>query len=235
MVKKILIFVCGASLGATASWYFTKRKYEALARTEIDAAREAFYKKEAVLRNMNKPDISEMAVEKLEPIEEVAEAEVPFETHETLVVEETEEEDNYDYEEDQFLAAEDIIEEEGYDTMSIKERMADAPAGKKPEKVKKVKIRQPYIIDESDYNTFTEHEKNNLTLYADDILADDLNEIGDYTRIHDCIPLATKKLLISEALDAIYIRDEQSGFDYEITYDPRTYFVKTGIDITAYK
>lgn len=38
----IITFVAGAAVGAVASWYFTKSKYEHLAQEEIDSVKEAF-------------------------------------------------------------------------------------------------------------------------------------------------------------------------------------------------
>ena len=38
----IAAFVAGAAVGAAASWYFTKNKYEQIAQDEIDSVKEAF-------------------------------------------------------------------------------------------------------------------------------------------------------------------------------------------------
>lgn len=39
----IITFIAGAAVGAAASWYFTKNKYEQIIQEEIDSGREAFF------------------------------------------------------------------------------------------------------------------------------------------------------------------------------------------------
>ena len=38
----VVTFIAGAAVGAVASWYFTKNKYEQIAQEEIDSVKEAF-------------------------------------------------------------------------------------------------------------------------------------------------------------------------------------------------
>lgn len=58
----MLIFTAGAALGAVLAWTLSKRKYEQLAREEIDSVKEVYSKRaERFTTATEKPDIAEYA------------------------------------------------------------------------------------------------------------------------------------------------------------------------------
>lgn len=59
-------FTVGAAVGAVASWYFAKKKYEIIAQEEIDSVKEVFAKKVAAISG-DEDDISEKEDEDPKP------------------------------------------------------------------------------------------------------------------------------------------------------------------------
>ncbi len=88
-------------------------------------------------------------------------------------------------------------------------------------KKKEVDLKMPYVITPDDFGEFDEFEKVSLTYYADDILADENNEIIE------CVD----KLIGPNALscfgeyedDSVFVRNEKLKCDFEILLDNRKY------------
>jgi hypothetical protein len=67
----LLILVVGATVGATTTWLYAKKKYELIAQSEIDSVKEVYSKRKPVSENTNdrakaesakdKPDLTEYA------------------------------------------------------------------------------------------------------------------------------------------------------------------------------
>ena len=58
-IKKIFIFIAGASLGTIVSWQFLKNKYEQIANEEIASVKEAYNKKNDISSDSSEEDESQ--------------------------------------------------------------------------------------------------------------------------------------------------------------------------------
>lgn len=98
---------------------------------------------------------------------------------------------------------------------------------KSPTKKKQTKKKEPYVISPDDFDTNADYEAVWLTLYADDILADEKDQKVDI-----------EKTIGSEALnrfgeyekDIVHVRNEELKCDYEVSRDTRTYKQVIGDD-----
>lgn len=63
--REPLCAIVGAMFGGATAWYFTKRKYEAIEKQNVDEARAHYNKRLAELSatNRNKPDISDLVAD----------------------------------------------------------------------------------------------------------------------------------------------------------------------------
>lgn len=104
--------------------------------------------------------------------------------------------------------------EEAYENNIVKEEIPD------PSRVYEE-------IDSSEFNSMIDDfSKSILTLYADDILADEMDE---RMRVEDTIGKKAFRKFKRRHDDDIYIRNNRIGVDFEVTFDPRTYYDATGI------
>lgn len=85
------------------------------------------------------------------------------------------------------------------------------------------------MIDDGEFASYNGYEKVNLVLYSDDVLADEVSD--DIHLIEDTIGNEAAEILKNERPEAIYIRNEETRTEYEVTWDNRTYGEVTGIFI----
>lgn len=99
-----------------------------------------------------------------------------------------------------------IIENEGYDTI----KKGDA-AG----------VERPYTIEPDEYDTLSNYEAISLTYYADEVLADDMDNIVD--DIDEIVGDDFADYFGEYEDDTVFIRNDMRKCDYEICRDPRKY------------
>lgn len=218
--KNFIFFTAGAAVGSAATYFIVKKKFEADAQKEIDDVVESFRKERAALINRAKPDISEVIGNSTVKVEEQKMDDTHKKVEEESIYEEADEpEEPIDEEVEEYHR---IIEDEDYDTRSMREIFADEPMREK-------KTVSP--MSEEEYLTHP-YPKDELTLYKDNIIAYSNDEIYPYTKE---IPKDSILDLKKNRLGSFYIRDEHSMMDYEIVYDNRTYYDVTGIDYKNYR
>ena len=108
------------------------------------------------------------------------------------------------------------LREQGYTNYSD---MAD----EKPEEVKKepMTVDKPYVIAPEEFGDFDNYEKISLSYYADQILADDNDEIVD--NIEDVVGFDSLNSFGEYEDDSVFVRNDRLKCDYEILLDQRKF------------
>jgi lipopolysaccharide export system protein LptC len=108
------------------------------------------------------------------------------------------------------------LREQGYTNYSD---MAD----EKPEEVKEesMSIDKPYVIAPEEFGDLDDYETISLTYYADQILADDNDEIVD--DIEDVVGFDSLNSFGEYEDDSVFVRNDRLKCDYEILLDQRKY------------
>ena len=108
------------------------------------------------------------------------------------------------------------LREQGYINYSD---MAD----EKPEEVKEesMSIDKPYVIAPEEFGDLDDYETISLTYYADQILADDNDEIVD--DVEDVVGFDSLNSFGEYEDDSVFVRNDRLKCDYEILLDQRKY------------
>lgn len=104
-----------------------------------------------------------------------------------------------------------IVEENGYEEKEVSHTVGDSII----------------MIDDGEFASYNGYEKLNLVLYSDDVLADEVSD--DIYLIDDTIGLDAADILKLDRPEAVYVRNEETQTEYEVTWDNRTYGEVTGI------
>ena len=86
---------------------------------------------------------------------------------------------------------------------------------------KQMDIDMPYTISPDEFGEFDDYETITLTYYADDILADDDDELVD--DIDETVGLESLKTFGEYEDDCVFVRNDRLKADYEILLDTRNY------------
>lgn len=204
-IKGLFAFVAGATVGAAATYFVVKTKYERLAQNEIDSVKEVFARREEELLSHCDEIRDEVAVEKLKLNMNTALkpdlAEIVSKIKEKEQVSAPAQDETYDYYEDDESEEDDDIPQE--------------PAVVEPP------VLTPYVIMPEEFGTEEDYELINLTYYADDVLTDDWdNPIED---IEDMVGLESLKHIGEYAEDVVHVRNEKYKTDFEIALDEQEF------------
>ena len=236
-VKNILIFMSGAAVGATSMYFGVKKYFEAKADLEISEVRQVYEDrvneiephkssidgdikgpekielKETVNRLNNKPDLTDYTKyfnsngQKMDGVSEV-------------LRDAKEDADKDGLSEEELAEREGPQDDEPYTDEEDRDQTIDAIDyqlnGASREAIENDK--EPYEIDPSDYElTCSNYEKQSLLWYQfDEVLADeDEEEVADTYRLIGNV-LETSGFTDND-VDAIYIRNDKTMVDYEIT------------------
>lgn len=105
-----------------------------------------------------------------------------------------------------------IISKQGYTSDNA------VPEPKK--EVKQMVLDRPYVISPDEYGELG-YEEIELTYYADEVLADDQNELVE--DVDDIVGLDSLKRFGEHEDDSVHVRNDALHADYEILLDSRTY------------
>lgn len=91
------------------------------------------------------------------------------------------------------------------------------------EEIKKesITVDKPYVIAPEEFGEFDDYEKISLTYYADQILADDNNELVD--DVEDVVGFDSLNSFGEYEDDSVFVRNDRLKCDYEILLDQRKY------------
>lgn len=203
MNKKLLgaiMFTIGAAVGSVVTWKVVKTRYEQIANEEIASVRDEF---------------SRMAVKMKKDLKEA-----------TADTEPQDDEDEYYPDDDE----RDFTEQERQQVEYYKITSKYRSSGDEDENDKEGDdegefdvpfINGPYVISPDDFACSPPgYNAQTLDYFADGVLADDW---GVKLDIEETIGEENLVHFGEYADDILYIRNERTEIDYEVTRDPRTY------------
>ena len=206
----VLLVTVGAAIGSLVTWKVVKTKYEQIAQEEIDSVKDEYrrvmdlQRKEVELYRNKQTSIQN---ESEEPSEEQNDEYYPDDDERDFTASEKEQIEYYK------LTSRYRKTEETDDDKTNKE-------GDEEEEDLVQYVNGPYVISPEEFGDEPSFSTQPLDYFADGVLADgwgielDLDEtIGEDAIGHfgDYVD------------DIVYVRNERTEIDYEVTRDPRTY------------
>lgn len=196
MNKKLfntILFTAGAAIGSLVTWKVVKTKYERIAQEEIDSVKEEYSRLMGLTRKETEPH------------------------HNDELEDEADDQEG----EDEFSEQEITEYHKIAGNYRVSASETDEEGGNGGDEDEVPYIDGPYVISPEDFaNSPPGYSAQPLDYFADGILADGwgveldidetigedaLNHFGEYTD------------------DIVYVRNERTEIDYEVTQDPRTY------------
>ena len=195
----VIMFAVGAAIGSAVTWKLVKDKYEQISNEEIASVRDEY---RDLLSKMKKK--LQESVEYKEP-----------ETEETM------EDRSKDDDKDAIKEEKERVE---YHQMSSRYRGSedDEEGGEWDQNEDEVqRINGPYVITPDEFSSSPPgYNVQPLDYFADGILADDWGMTLD---IEETIGEESLDHIGEYVDDIVYVRNERTEIDYEVTKDPRTY------------
>lgn len=193
-LKSILIFGAGAAIGALASHYLTKTKYESILEEEIQSVKD-IYKKKA-----EKINCEEQVEEKIEN-EDIEEAPQVSEKDKTLYGS--------------------ILKESGYVNYNKYSNNKDEYKEKNEPESEIDPQDRPYIINAEEYGEEPGYDTVTLTYFADKVLVDDVDDIVEH--VDAVVGFDNLKVFEEFGASSVYVRNDNLLVDYEILKDDFNY------------
>lgn len=190
-----LMFTVGAAIGSAVTWKVVKTKYEQITNEEIASVKEEY----SYLMTKMKKKLKENVIE----------------------VEEEDDEYYPDDDERDFTSAE--KEQIDYYKLSSRYRSDDEnnEKGDEGDDDEVSYINGPYVISPDEFSSSPPgYNAQALNYFTDGILADDWGVVLD---IEETIGEDSLEHFGEYADDIVYVRNERTEVDYEVTKDPRTY------------
>ncbi len=197
MLKNTLIFVTGAAIGAVVTWKLIEKKYKDLADEEIQSVIDTF--KDRKPTKVTPIDEGDSESSK----DDETEGELSNGTIENVI----------DYSK--------IIKKEQYNT-ETDEKEDDYTVDLEEENNDDEFERHiPSVIEPEEFGTIEHFGTKTLTLYADNILTDEIDQVFN-TEDTDLFP-GWRDHIGEYEDDALHIRDIDNEMDYEILRSYKTY------------
>lgn len=193
-----IVFATGAVIGSVATWFAIKTKYEQIAQEEIDSVKEEY---DRLIKSRKK---------EIEAVRKVVEANRDSES------EEEDDEDDGDSNHEQTMIDYNNI-------ASTYKGSGNEENGKEGDN--KVGdevpyINGPYVITPDQFGDEPSYSSQPLDYFADGVLADGW---GVKLDIEETIGEDALKHFGDYEDDVVYVRNERTEIDYEVSKDPRRY------------
>lgn len=211
---KAFMFVAGAAIGSVATWKVVKTKYEKISQEEINSVKEEYGRLTKLMRM------------EIEACRRITNAHTDDES-EIKVTDEPEDDDYPDDDDRDFTEKE--KEQINYYKLTSKYRSSDDDdedeenddEGDGSEEDEVPYINGPYVISHEEFSSSPPgFNACPLDYYADGILADGWHvEVN----IDETIGEDALEHFGEYVDDIVYVRNERTQLDYEVTRDPRTY------------
>lgn len=191
-ITSFMMFIFGAAIGSVATWQYIKKKYEQIAQEEIDSVKETFSK----LVVKSKDNESE-------------------ENNNTRTIVERAK--------DKPSVAEYAawLRRRGYANYSDTDSFSKDSNVSKEEVDENMINDKPYVISPDEFGEFYDYEKISLTYYADQVLADDDDELVE--DIEETVGFESLNAFGEYEDDSVFVRNDRLKCDYEILLDQRKY------------
>lgn len=195
-----IIFAAGAVIGSLVTWKVIKTKYEDIAQEEIDSVKEEYTR----LMVSMKKKLNDSATYKDSDGNEDDESEEDTDVFDDSTMK------NYN----------EIIK--GYRSSNEEEDNQNEKKGDEKEEDNDgvSYMKAPYVISPDDFGSVPGYNMEPLDYFADGILADGW---GVKLDIADTIGEDAVNHFGDYDDDVVYVRNEQTELEYEVTRDPRTY------------
>lgn len=194
-----IIFTAGAIIGSAVTWKVVKTKYEEIAQEEIDSVKEEY----ARLMISMKKKLNDSVTYKDDNNNEIDEFDKDADNANDRTM------TNYN----------EIIK--NYYSSDEEENNQNEKKGEKKEEDDEVPyINGPYVISPDDFGSIPGYNMEPLDYFADGILADGW---GVQLDIDETIGEDAVKHFGEYDDDVVYVRNERTELEYEVTKDPRTY------------
>lgn len=191
-------FVAGAAIGGVATWKYLETKTEEKIQEEIEIFKTDYIEKKE--NTVGEPD------ENIETLKK-------NDNEQELVQKNKEKPSIIEY------AAK--VREQRYQSVDYNNPSNNVP---KDENVDETEEDAPYVIPPEEFGTIDGYETIALTFYADNVLADEMDDLVD---VDDVIGCESLNSFGEYEDDVVYVRNDKYECDYEIAKDNRTYFEVT--------
>lgn len=187
----LVTFAIGAAISSAVTWYFAKTKYEQIAQEEIDSVKDVFSKKHGDESNKHNTRISND--------DHISEKKAAQAREKPDIIE---------------YAT--VLKSEGYTNYSNME-----PSMPEVETEKSMNTENPYVISPDEFDEMDDYETISLTYYADNILADDMDELVEDA--NNVVGADFASHFGEYEDDSVFVRNDRLKADYEILRDERNY------------
>jgi phage terminase Nu1 subunit (DNA packaging protein) len=187
-----MMFIFGAAVGSVVTWQYTKKKYEQITQEEIDSVKETFSK----LKVKSKDNESEENNNARTIVERAKDK--------PSIVE---------------YAAK--LRKQGYTNYSNTDSLSEDSNVSKEEVDENMINDKPYVISPDEFGEFDDYEKISLTYYADQVLADEDDELVE--DIEETVGFESLNAFGEYEDDSVFVRNDRLKCDYEILLDQRKY------------
>ena len=212
MLIKAFIFTTGAAIGSVVTWKVIKEKYKKIADEEIESVREEYGRLNKLLR---------MEIDAYKRMTDPEEVEVEEDESECDV--EIDENDDYPDDDDRDFTDREREQIEYYKITSKYRGSNDEnnEEGEENGDEEVPYINGPYVISPEEFTSSPPgFSACPLDYYVDGILADGWGVEMD---IEETIGEEALEHFGDYVDDVVYVRNERTEIDYEVTRDPRTY------------
>lgn len=191
-ITSFMIFIFGAAVGSVATWQYIKKKYERIAQEEIDSVKETFSKLEVKSKNNDSEDNNNVR---------------------TIVERAKDKPSVVEY------AA--WLRKQGYTNYSDTDSLSEDSNVSEEEVDENMINDKPYVISPDEFGEFYDYEKISLTYYADQVLADEDDELVE--DIEETVGFESLNAFGEYEDDSVFVRNDRLKCDYEILLDQRKY------------
>lgn len=193
-ITSFMMFIFGTAVGSVVTWQYIKKKYEQIAQEEIDSVKETFSKLKVKNNDSEDNNNVRTIVERAKDKPSVME----------------------------YTAK---LRKQGYtnysDTDSLSEDSNDSEEEEVDENMINDKPLIPYVISPDEFGEFYDYETISLTYYADQVLADDDDELVE--DIEETVGFESLNAFGEYEDDSVFVRNDRLKCDYEILLDQRKY------------
>lgn len=191
-ITSFMMFIFGAAVGSVVTWQYTKKKYEQIAQEEINSVKETFSK----LKVKNKDNESEENNNVRTIVERAKDK--------PSIVE---------------YAAK--LRKQGYTNYSNTDSLSEDSNVSEEEVDENMINDKPYVISPDEFGEFDDYDTISLTYYADQVLADDDDELVE--DIEETVGFESLNAFGEYEDDSVFVRNDRLKCDYEILLDQRKY------------
>ncbi len=192
-ITSFMIFIFGAAVGSVVTWQYVKKKYERIAQEEIDSVKETFSK----LKEVKSKDNESEENNNVRTIVERAKDKPSIVEYAAKL----RKQGYTNYSNTDSLSEDSNVSEEGVDENMINDK--------------------PYVISPDEFGEFDDYETISLTYYADQVLADEDDELVE--DIEETVGFESLNTFGQYEDDSVFVRNDRLKCDYEILLDQRKY------------